>query len=815
MERDVNGRTPIGEGEGRLNTGAERSGAVKEGFGVVMAARAGGCGVHRRHGRETRNAIKTGNRPEIMKYQERYCMQFNPRPLETARRRRGVALRILVLSGAGVLFLAVIVFLVVQYFRHHTPVTLTAKGRIALQHHNPVKALKYLQEARSRGPNAVTLMQIRHMMADAYIQTNRPSLARSYLNKCLAANPRDAGALRIYRRTYTTTVTNLARQLPSPFNGAAARKVIAACKTQLAKIHKLSPAMARQPTMLIARGILQQQYYVVYHAMRQRDKSSVRHALSAGNQLALEQARKRLSHWSKNPLPHEIRALALYRRALQLTPSRSAALHLEECDLLGRHYGAAAATAQAMLRRGAATGQIISVGQACILHDRKHVPARAQRRRQATALMEAYLAKHPNSAVVGGDLSELELQERHIAKARTLAQKILFHHKNDVKANLLLAECEMISRHPHAAHQLVTNLTNIAGQQPRVWVLLGETDEAVGHHRRARHNYRKAISLNKNYLLADQLLLASYAQAGKNQQALQVAQSLTRVEPGYLPAWREVIVHRQLKHGSTAHIRRELIQLAQDPAFPIGSRAGLARLLVALRANAAAQKLLAGLPPKVRNTPSALHAQALLEQATGHMARAGNLMRQAVASPRSPVTWRLQLAHMLIASGLPEDARRQYALAGRRAHSVSSFNRLARGYLALGMPRHALRFARRALKKKSNSIMALKVRRAALGMLGKQVKLAQNQLRHIHSASQAAGLAHLYLLEGQGANALAAANRGLKLAPRDVRLTLLKAQALAASGHAGKAGNILLKILSRNPPVWALNAVRMATAALG
>src|SRR5690348_10001915 len=114
----------------------------------------------------------------------------------SARHRRALTTRGLVLSVTAAILLAGAATGGYFYYRANSPSQLAARAQLALEQHDPLKAIELLQRALSRGgKGGDTAVSLRNIMARAMIDAGRESDARDYASQALTIKPDNAEAL--------------------------------------------------------------------------------------------------------------------------------------------------------------------------------------------------------------------------------------------------------------------------------------------------------------------------------------------------------------------------------------------------------------------------------------------------------------------------------------------------------------------------------------------------------------------------------------------------------------------------------------------
>src|ERR1700761_3511686 len=88
------------------------------------------------------------------------------------------------------------------YYRNNSPHQLAIKAQLALEQHDPNRAVEFLTKALSKNPSGDTGIAVRNLMGQALIDAGRESDARIYLDETLAQNPTNAESLQILAESH-------------------------------------------------------------------------------------------------------------------------------------------------------------------------------------------------------------------------------------------------------------------------------------------------------------------------------------------------------------------------------------------------------------------------------------------------------------------------------------------------------------------------------------------------------------------------------------------------------------------------------------
>src|SRR4051794_40464480 len=97
--------------------------------------------------------------------------------------RRGASFRKVVLATALAAAVAAAGFGTYFYIHSNSAGVLAAKADVALEQHDPAKALEYLQRALAKHPSGETGQNLKVLMARALLEQQRDTDAREYLKQ--------------------------------------------------------------------------------------------------------------------------------------------------------------------------------------------------------------------------------------------------------------------------------------------------------------------------------------------------------------------------------------------------------------------------------------------------------------------------------------------------------------------------------------------------------------------------------------------------------------------------------------------------------
>jgi predicted Zn-dependent protease len=708
-----------------------------------------------------------------------------------------------------------------MYYRNNSPSHLAQRAQLALEQHDPVRAVDYLQRAVKKEPEGDTGMGLRLLMARAMLEQQREGEAKEYLYENIKAHPDRPEALDLFARTYVNPVYDSLRKRPKPLSAADAAETCAAIDSALlafegpggsqaahADAKRFEKAYGDGANKLpdtarnrVARAELHRLYYAIARdqekqALAQRDAAAL--ANDAPN---MKEAGERIARAQQGIKAHRAPSLENLEQALKLEPTHPTAAsnlaqYLREdaqenpelyarCVALYEQQTAAVKRAVAELKPGQPVPSVpeeVALNAARALQDNVNgAPDRNARAAAALKLLDGYVADHPDSVralVLKGDIL---LDQKKIKEATELAEKLDRDGHQELFARILLVNCRLAEHNTKEALALLGPLTTSYDNRPEVWYFLGLAQTDSGSLTDAENAFRKALALSPGFTDARKALLDIEERKGTPEAAAVTAAQVLREDRFDYRALK-ITVEAMNKKGQSDRAQQMLLALAADPQLPTDQCANLARLLALNGKPADARKLLARLP---ENDTGTFNLRALIAAASGNPVEARALMARAVAADPDDVDLRLRYAELLAQNDLAADFRAQLEaiVASKKNLTAQQTMAVARNFLRVRLPARAIELLKPLLDNQPPLPEAQALAQDAQNMLaGASVGQASAALDVQHATMadllrQAAAL----LREKKFDEALTTANTAIA---KDKAVSA--AHQLAALAHAGR-----------------------------
>src|SRR5262245_48702632 len=146
---------------------------------------------------------------------------------ETWGRRRGFSMKRMAWAGVFVGIAIVLVTWGYLYYRANSPGQLAARAQLALEQHDPQKAIELLKRALDRAPGGDLQVGLLDLMARALMEAGREEDARGYLAQALAQKPGHAESLDLRVQSYVNPAFRRLREAFKPVSDAKGKEILA------------------------------------------------------------------------------------------------------------------------------------------------------------------------------------------------------------------------------------------------------------------------------------------------------------------------------------------------------------------------------------------------------------------------------------------------------------------------------------------------------------------------------------------------------------------------------------------------------------
>jgi tetratricopeptide (TPR) repeat protein len=673
------------------------------------------------------------------------------------------------------------------YYRNNSPHQLAIKAQLAIEQHDPNRAIDYMNRALAKNPTGDALTYDRKLMAKALIDAGREADARSYLQQVLAEKPDNADALDMLAESHVHPPFRKFQQAFKPISAAAAPEIYASIKEELAALQQLP----QTPRNLAGEAELDHLDYLIVTDQAHQASATLEAAQIAQDGPAIAQAQQQLGALGEAQ-SHLQEAMALLKSALQQDPKNAnAARLLAQYDYENHDYAAAMTVYQQMKSEKEVPQELAITAANALLVDAARQPDRMKRFADAQQILETYLTDHPKDSRILVAIGQVLLEQDKIAEAVKMADRATTEVPGDLDAQILLINCRLREKKTADALALITPLTNNNSGVPQVWYLLGQANSDAANYPAAEDAFRKALSLNPGFLPARRALLTNEIRSGNTEAATTLAAQLLHDDRYYMPAWA-VTIDSLRKAGQSDRARGLLTSLAEDPSLPAESTPDLIRLLAENNAPAAANALLRTLPA---NDPQTLRLKASVAAAAADTPNALAFMVQALSADAADTGLRLQYADLLTESHRAADARAQLDQVTHSTTPLTGDESLhaARAYLALRLPAQSAAITQQLLAAQPQNVEARTLNQQAETMLAGGVAgnatLPPPTDAHTDDATidDTLHLATAALAKKDYSTALSLARGALVQDTSNARLHEIAARALAGLGQLDQA----------------------------
>ena len=225
------------------------------------------------------------------------------------------------------------------YYRNNSPHQLAIKAQLALEQHDPNRAVDFLTKALSKNPSGETGIAVHNLMARALIDAGRESDARIYLDETLKENPQNGPSLDLQAESHVHGPFRKYLQAYKPMTPETCADLYQNIEEELGALEKL-PASARNG---VAEAELHHLYYVVRTEQLKQATAAMNAAEISEDRAEIETAKQQLADKSDPAEGHEEKALSLLTGAMAEDPKNTrAASLLAQYQYEDHHYPEAA-----------------------------------------------------------------------------------------------------------------------------------------------------------------------------------------------------------------------------------------------------------------------------------------------------------------------------------------------------------------------------------------------------------------------------------------------------------------------------------------
>ncbi len=159
------------------------------------------------------------------------------------------------------------------YYRNNSPHQLAIKAQLALEQHDPNRAIDFMNRALAKNPTGDALVFDRNLMAKALIDAGREDDARVYLQQVLADKPDNSNALDMLAESHVNPALRKFKQAFKPISVPAAIDIYATIKQELTAFAALPPT----PRDLVGQAELHHLYYMILNDQVHQANSALEH----------------------------------------------------------------------------------------------------------------------------------------------------------------------------------------------------------------------------------------------------------------------------------------------------------------------------------------------------------------------------------------------------------------------------------------------------------------------------------------------------------------------------------------------------------
>jgi tetratricopeptide (TPR) repeat protein len=642
-----------------------------------------------------------------------------PRPLPL-HRSRGAAFRNAVLSLAVIGAVGIAGAGGYLYYRNNSAGHLAQRAQLALEQHDPARAVDYLQRALKKHPDGETGIGLRLLMARAMLDQEREADAREYLYRNIEADATRSDSLDLLVRTYVNPVYSTLRKRPKPLSPSDARDICRLIDENLAAFEgtathpdaeKMPAAFSNKGKLpdtarnMVGRAELHRLYYSIARNQNEQALAQLDAATLADKADEKKEAQARIQAASQAIADHREQSRHMLEQALKLDPAHpNAGSYLaqylredardlnkpelyERCVSLYNEIRAYLKSGQA--RPNATLPEEVALNAARALQENAaSQPDRNIRADNALHLLDEYLADHPDSVRASVLKGDILLDQKKIAEATAIAEKLDRDGHKELFAQVLLVNCRLAEHNTREALLLLGPLTTSYDNRPEVWYFLGLAHADAGNLPDAENAFRKSLALSPGFTEARKALLSVQERRGMPEAAAATAAEVLR-ESRFDYTALKVTVDALERRGQIDRAQQMLINLAHDNSLTADDAPNLARLLARVGKPEDAQKLLGAIP---QGDPRTLFLHAYMAARNGNLGAARDLMARAVKADPADVEMRLYYAELLAASDLAADFRAQNDAIVASGNNLTAPQRtaVARNYLRVRQPARAI-----------------------------------------------------------------------------------------------------------------------------
>jgi|GEM_PF-3188653 len=494
---------------------------------------------------------------------------------------RAITFRGMVLGLLAVLGLAAIVLGAAIYWRSRSPSHLAAKAQLAIEQRDPQRAIEFLNRAMAANPDETVALNIRTLLAKAYLDAGREDDARQVLTTNLQKSPDDGRSVDLLAQTHVQPAVRTMQQSIKPLSAAAAREVITLAQTHITALDALA-AMRPNARFDVARADLLRLIAAIQSEQARQLRADLDAAKTANDAAAAQRAETALREWTDDPAALKTRAYALLASARKANPTFAAAwqnaatYHFEDGD-----YAAVSKLSHEAAAAGVATESLTITAANAVIADTRAIADRKRRLDAGIALLRDYDAKHPDQPRILVALGQLQLEQNTpdaVKNAALLANRATALGGGGLDAQLLLVACTLRDNKPADAIKQLSPLLSSHGSVAQVWYLLGLAQLQSDQFAQSIDAFRKALALNPGLVAARRAWLNAEVRAGNIDAAARLASQILREEPFYMPAWSAQLAAEK-RSGNVDNMLQRLRALSREPSLPDDARPELARLL--------------------------------------------------------------------------------------------------------------------------------------------------------------------------------------------------------------------------------------------